>query len=69
VRSERGIMNALIMCNECGAKVWTHGEEEDDINAFILDENDPLEDGCEHMKNGHEVTVIETNYDDSDNRF
>lgn len=56
-------MNCLIQCDICGHRCWTKGHEETDTNAIVLDDNDPLDEGCEHMKAGEAVTIIEWEHD------
>jgi len=59
-------MKLQIQCSVCGVKCWTRGTIEDDINAVAFDENDPMEDDCEHIKNGADFTVIDQEADDFD---
>jgi hypothetical protein len=53
-------------CTICGATGWARGWSEDDINAAGLDDNDPLEDACEHINAGGDYTLIDTEYDDNE---
>ncbi len=45
-------MNAQIKCNKCGSTCWARGWEESDTNAIGVCEDDPIEDGCEHIQAG-----------------
>jgi hypothetical protein len=38
--------------------------DEPDTNAIVLDENDPWPDACQHILDGGEYTIAETEYDD-----
>ena len=52
-------MNYQIECDICGARCWTRGEYESDTNAVVLDDNDPLDDACEHIRDGGSFTIID----------
>ena len=52
-------MRYEIQCNVCSARCWTRGVYESDTDAVVLDDNDPLEDGCEHMRDGGDFTIID----------
>lgn len=46
-------MRYKLLCSKgCGASVWVCGTYEEDTNATVLDDNDPLDEACEHIKAG-----------------
>jgi hypothetical protein len=52
-------VNYQIRCVVCGAKCWTRGDYESDTNACVLDDNDPLDDACEHIKAGGDYEIVD----------
>ncbi len=58
-------MKARIVCCVCGMSLWVRViADEPDTNAIVLDENDPWPDACQHILDGGEYTIAETEYDD-----
>ncbi len=49
-------------CTKCAATGWAKGWEEFDTNAAGLDDNDPLEDACEHIRAGGDYSLIDQDY-------
>jgi hypothetical protein len=63
-REEGKVAHLQIKCDDCGATCWTKGYIEEVTNAVIYNEDDPLEDACEHIQQGGAWTVINEEYDD-----
>lgn len=59
-------MRLKYKCSVCGATGWSRGWSEDDTNAAGIDENDPMEDACQHIKNGGDYELVDLEYEDSE---
>ena len=51
-------MKYQVECELCPATCWVRGKEEPD-GAVIFDENDPMEDACEHIQAGGDFFIID----------
>lgn len=59
-------MRHQLKCTVCGVTCWAKGWDEPDTNSAGADENDPLEDACEHILAGGDWEIIDTSTDDYD---
>jgi hypothetical protein len=59
-------VNYEIICCQCGHAFWTRGTEEEDTNALVLDESDPWDDACEHVKAGGDYRIGRSEAEDED---
>lgn len=53
-------------CTQCGATGWAKGWEEPDVNAAGINDDDPMEDACEHIRAGGNYELVDREYDDDD---
>ncbi len=56
-------MKYLIKCVICGETQWARGWEEPDVNAGGVLDSEPLDQGCDHVKNGGDYEIIDSTYD------
>lgn len=49
---------------DCAVTCWVRGDHEFDTNATVIDDNDPMEDACEHIKAGDYEIVDSEAIDD-----
>ncbi len=58
-------MRFKIVCSECEQSITIRGHNEDDVNAVVLDENDPnWNEACACIKAGGEYEIFNGEYDD-----
>ena len=52
-------------CKEPGCECtgWARGWDEPDVNAGGICEDDPMEDACEHIRNGGDYDLVDSEYD------
>jgi hypothetical protein len=53
-------MRYPVTCKTCGATIFVRGNEEYDVNALVLDDNDwHWDEACEHIKSGGDYDIGE----------
>ena len=57
-------MKFHVRCVTCNHTCWIGGEEEADTNAFSPDEQDLVDEGCEHLREGGDFIVFESETED-----
>lgn len=64
-------MRYKLKCRVCGQCIWIRGHDEPNVNALVLDDNDPnWNDGCEHINDGNcEYDVVDQEYPDDDDNY
>jgi hypothetical protein len=69
-------MRFKITCTQCGAVIYVRGHDEPDVNAVVLDENDPAwaddtddTDTCIHLRTGGDYIIGEAEYDDDSDDY